>query len=79
MFTIKLYNSEDSYEVMEAPHYHISNLKTKEGLVTEITIYKNYFTTEGISYRVSSADLEVPHFKYAFIENSNGKTIDHIR
>ena len=79
MFTIKIYSSEDSYEVMEAPHYHISKFKTEQGFVTEITIYKNYFTTDGVSYRVSSADLEVPHFKYAFIENSNGKTIDHIR
>lgn len=79
MFTIKIYSSEDNYDVIEAPHYNISKLNMPDGVVTEITIYKNYFTTEGVSYRVSSADLEVPHFKYAFIENSNGKTIDHIR
>lgn len=79
MFTIKIYSSEDNYEVLEAPHYNISKFKTEEGLVTEITIYKNYLTTEGVSYRLSASDLSVPHFKYAFIENSNGKTIDHIR
>lgn len=79
MFTIKIYSSENNYEVIEAPHYNVSKFNLKGGFVTEITIYKNYFTTEGVSYRVSSVDLEVPHFKYAFIENSNGKTIDHIR
>ena len=79
MFTIKIYSSEDNYEVLEAPHYNISKFKTEEGLVTEITIYKNYLTTEGVSYRLSASDLSVPHFKYAYIENSNGKTIDHIR
>lgn len=79
MFTIKIYSSEDNYEVLSALHYNISKFKTEEGPVTEITIYKNYSTTEGVSYKVSLNDLSVPHFKYAFIENSNGKTIDHIR
>lgn len=79
MFTVKIYASEDHYEVLETPHYNISKLKTEEGLVVEITIYKNYQTTEGVSYRVSAAGLSVPHFKYAFIENSVGKTIEHIR
>lgn len=79
MFTIKIYKSPDNYEVLETPHYNISNFERPEGKVTEITIYNNYFTMEGVSYRISASDLEVPHFKYAFIENSNGKTIDHIR
>lgn len=79
MFTIKLYAHEDSYEVLEAPHYHISRFAVDDALVVEITVYKSYLTTEGVVYRLSATDIGVPHFKYAFIENSTGKTIDHIR
>lgn len=79
MFTVKIYQSDSHYEVIETPHYNISKLSTEEGLVTEITLYKTYQTTDGVSYRVSGSDLSVPHFKYAFIENSAGKTIEHIR
>ena len=79
MFTIKLYADEDSYEVLEAPHYHISRFKVDGALVVEITVYKSYLTTEGVTYMIAATDLGVPHFKYAFVENSTGKTIDHIR
>lgn len=79
MFTIKIYNDENSYEVIETPHYHISKYSADGFDVVEITAYKSYLTTDGVSYRLCSNDIGVPHFKYAYIENSSGKTIDHIR
>jgi len=77
MFTIKLYSSPDSYDVITTSHYNIYfNDKSK---VTELTVYKDFSTQYGVTYRICNRELEVPHRKYAFIENSSGKTIDHIK
>lgn len=78
MFTIKLYYNSDNYNVLSAPHYNIATFSTEEGVVTEITIYKDMTTQDGITYRVAK-DISVPHWNYAYIENSSGKTIEHIK
>lgn len=90
MFTIKLFANEDQYNVLECPNYNISrfyvdvppeNIGDKSDQkkeVVEITLYKDFTTQEGVTYRIADY-LEIPHWKYAFIENSSGKTIDHIR
>lgn len=77
MFTIKFFYDEDNYNVVSAPHYNVfRNHKTG---VVEVTIYKDFTTQSGITYRVSREDIDIPSWKYAFIENSSGKTIDHIK
>jgi hypothetical protein len=78
MFTIKLYYDIDSYNVICSPHYNIRTFNTDEGFVTEITVYKDMTTQDGTTYRVAK-DISVPHWNYAYIENSSGKTIDHIK
>lgn len=78
MFTIKLYNSPESYNVMCCPNYAISRFHTDEGEVVEITLYKDHTTQNGTTYSIAKS-LSIPHWEYAFIENSSGKTIDHIR
>ena len=77
MFTIKLFYDNYSYNVLSAPHYNI--YRNTETGVTEITLYKDHTSHNGTTYRVSGKPLQVPHWDYAFIENSSGKTIDHIR
>ena len=78
MFTIKFYNDDNGYNVLSAPHYSVNTFHTDEGYVTEITMYKDMTTQNGVTYRVAN-ELSVPHWKSAFVENSSGKTIDHIR
>lgn len=77
MFTIKLFYDNYSYNVLSAPHYNI--YRNTETGVTEITLYKDHSSQNGTTYKVSGKPLQVPHWDYAFIENSSGKTIDHIR
>lgn len=76
MFTIKLYSDDKNYNVLEAIHYNIRKLSDE---LTEITLYPKYTTTEGVVYRVSKDNINDLHWKYAYIENSSGKTIEHIR
>lgn len=78
MFTIKLYNDENSYNVLCSPNYNIYRYSTDQGEIIEITLYKDYTTQNGVTYRIAK-DLETPHWHYAFIENEKGKTIENIR
>lgn len=78
MFTLKLYTDPDNYHVLSSPHYNLRTYPTAEGKVTEITLYKGMTTQDGVVYRVAK-DLPTPHWNYAYIENSCGKTIEHIR
>lgn len=79
MFTIKFYNEPDEYNVVSAPHYDVRKVSSeRDGDVFIISVYKDYTTLNGVEYRVA-LDLPVMHWKYCFIENSSGKTIDHIR
>lgn len=76
MFTIKLYHDPDSYNVICTQHYNV--YKNAAG-VTELAIYPTSLTNDGVTYRISKKDIEIPHWKYVFIENSSGKTIEHIK
>lgn len=79
MFTIKFYNSPDEYNVVSAPHYDVRKVGlAEENTVYVITVYKDFTTVNGTEYRVAT-DIPVEHYKYCFIENSSGKTIDHLR
>lgn len=79
MFTIKFYTDvENYYNCLEAPHYNVSRFKDGSNWVAEVTVYSDYLTSSGVSYRIAD-QMEVPHFKGAYVTNSKGKTIDHIR
>ncbi|AGG58301.1 hypothetical protein VPDG_00140 [Vibrio phage henriette 12B8] len=75
MFTIKLYQDNNRYDVLYANHYMISKFLHDGNRVVEITLYKDFTTTNGVTYRVAK-ELPTPHFSYAYIENAAGKTIE---
>ena len=77
MFTIKLYQDDNCYDVLFANHYMISKFLYDGETVVEITLYKDSATTNGVTYRVAK-ELPTPHFSYAYIENIAGKTIEKI-
>lgn len=77
MFTLKFYRNEYDYDVIEASHYNIRKIQTVND-EWEVTLYKDFTTQSGVVYRVAD-NLEVCHFKYAYIENSSGKTIEALR
>ena len=78
MFTIKFYYNSSEYDVLCTTHYNVRELKTENGIEYEVTSYKDFTNQDGVIYRIGNS-LPVPHYSYAFIENSQGKTIEHIK
>lgn len=79
MFTIKFYNDDNYYNCVEVPNYNVSRFKAEEGCyVVEVTVYQDYTTQDGVSYLIADK-VKIPHFKGAYVTNSKGKTVDHIR
>ena len=78
MFTVKLVQgnrpNNTSTQVFSCNHYSIW-----EGPDwTEIILYKDYNTQDGVGYKITSNDIGVPHFDKCYIENINGKTINTV-
>lgn len=80
MFTLKFWRIDNDdqigdgeWDVVCVPHYH--KYLRKNGCTT-ITTYSDLFSKNGIERHVSELK---EHFDACFIENLEGKTIDHIR
>lgn len=78
MFTIKLYQDDNCYDVLCATHYMVSKYLAEGKEVCEVTLYKDFTTMNGVTYRIAKK-LPTPHYTYAYIENSQGKTIEHFK
>lgn len=78
MFTIRFYNDSNYYNVVESPHYNVSRYKSEDGWVVEVSVYNDFTTQDGVDYRIAE-ELPTPHFKGAYVMNSAGKTVDHIK
>ena len=78
MFTLKFCSSfEDGTSSQTAiccSHYNVYRFDNR----VEITLYKDFTSTDGVTYTVCQSEIEKPHFKVCYIENINGKTIDKI-
>lgn len=77
MFTIKFINNyEDGSSTttsVSAPHY--SAYQNKNGTY-EISLYKDYTSTDGVCYFLSNFDVGRPYFQSCYVENVAGKTIN---
>ena len=88
MFTVKLYMgtkpSNMTQHTLSTAHFAITRylapLNKSDDLqeVVELTLYPTNTIQDGVTYRIA-IDLPTPHFDHAFIENSNGKTIENLR
>lgn len=85
MFTLKFINiyEDPSYEGYEevitsvsCPHY--SAYKRRDGSY-EISLYKDFTSTDGVCYFLSSCDLGRPYYQSCYVENLQGKTIEAFR
>lgn len=73
MFTVKLVQG-DTTHVLSCNHYAIYKNKT----FTELSLYKDFTTQNGVTYNISSEDIGIPTFEICYVENINGKTINVI-
>lgn len=75
MFTIKLYTKENNNEVT-TNILCCNNYSTLKGLsYCELTIYSDYTTQNGTTYKMSK-DLETHHFTGYTVLNQAGKVVD---
>ncbi|AUR93430.1 hypothetical protein NVP1187O_117 [Vibrio phage 1.187.O._10N.286.49.F1] len=78
MFTVKLYNDQDHYNTISCVHYNVSKFMADGQHVIELTLYKDFTTQNGVTYRIAN-ELPTPHWNYAYISNETGKTVDGLR
>ncbi len=79
MYTVKLYQGENCYNVFETSHYNISKFKEEGQDVVEITLFQDFTTSKGTTYAVAENLQHRAHFTHVYIENSTGKTVEHYR
>lgn len=79
MFTLKFINQYDdgssSTTSISAPHYQV--YQNKNG-TCEISLYKDFTSSDGVCYFLSSCDVGRPYFQSCYVENPSGKTINCI-
>lgn len=80
MFTLKFINiyedGEESITAISCPHYTAYRMRSG---AYEISLYKDFTSTEGVCYNLSSCDIGRPYFQSCYVENLQGKTIEAFR
>ncbi|MFT0140766.1 hypothetical protein ACEK07_46075 [Alcanivoracaceae bacterium MT1] len=78
MYTVKFIRNYDAggYVVhsFSVPHYEV--YRRSQSSVVTVTLYPNLFDTDGVERHISDNESD---YDVCFVENSRGKTIDHIQ